>query len=763
MMKRTEGLSKNKKIVLFWMAGILAVIIALIVIIRVRETVEAEYVPKTQAMKAVALALIDRPGCEKTSREHPHFEEKDRGEWYVKYMDYLYETGFLDEEITAPTKEGAAGYLTYEEAGHILKAADDSLAKQLTVTRWNRNHYIRKEQWWLLYESLIPILDSANLMSRMNVLLYGTPATVEGSSEWLAYTDQGNFKFEGLSLDAYIDMEIQILKRGTEIVRMEKVVSETVTYENVWLTQDGTDHFQFFIGSIKRSYPLTKSMKEEEELFQQVADVELKHGKVRKVTLKKDTIQGKVLSVSETEIEIEGYGAVPLAKNFKVYKLYGTFAEQNLDDILVGYALQDFVVADGKLCAALTKREFDARTIRVLLMDTNFKSEFHSSVTLCPAGEATISFDADKEKKTLAAGEALTVTPEDAMFEKGRILITPNQESTEIAISSIQRSIGTPSYGGRIELVKTENGIVIINDLYMEDYLKKVVPSEMPTSYEKEALKAQAVCARSYAYRQIQTNSYYEYGAHVNDSTEFQVYNNAARSEKSDAAVNETYGQMLCLNGKVQEAFYFSTSCGHTTDGTIWGASLSDVPYLRGVLLKSGDQTLDLTTNAAFEAFIKDTSYATYETGFALYRWRMKLTSTKLESVIPGIGTITDMVMIERGTGGIGSKLKVIGTQGEYIIQGQSQIRVLLGDPEQTIVRADGTYLRGSTTLPSAFIHIDNLGQENGVTTFRIWGGGYGHGVGLSQNGAQGMAKTGKTYTEILKKFYTGVEIQDVK
>ena len=176
-----------------------------------------------------------------------------------------------------------------------------------------------------------------------------------------------------------------------------------------------------------------------------------------------------------------------------------------------------------------------------------------------------------------------------------------------------------------------------------------------------------------------------------------------------------------------------------------------------------GIKSLDLTSNAAFEQFIKDTSYSTYKSGFLIYRWRMKLTSIKLESVIPGIGTITDLVMVERGTGGIGEKLKVVGTKGEYMITGQGQIRTMLADPTQTIVRADGSYLRNSTTLPSAFIHIDNLGSENGVTTFRIWGGGYGHGVGMSQNGAQGMAKAGKTYEEILHKFYTDVEIREVK
>lgn len=106
----------------------------------------------------------------------------------------------------------------------------------------------------------------------------------------------------------------------------------------------------------------------------------LKNGKLQKVTLKKKRITGKVLAVKDDSIEIEGYGKIKLDKDFKVYKLYGQFEEQSVSDILVGYDIQEFVVAHGKLCAALTMREFDAKTIRVMIMNTNFQSVFQPSV-----------------------------------------------------------------------------------------------------------------------------------------------------------------------------------------------------------------------------------------------------------------------------------------------------------------------------------------------------------------------------------------------
>ena len=87
----------------------------------------------------------------------------------------------------------------------------------------------------------------------------------------------------------------------------------------------------------------------------------------------------------------------------------------------------------------------------------------------------------------------------------------------------------------------------------------------------------------------------------------------------------------------------------------------------------------------------------------------------------------------------------------------------MLGNTRLVFNRKDGSTYTEWETLPSGFIYIENQGpDENGVTAFTIYGGGYGHGAGMSQNGAQGMAKKGKNYKEILKFFYDGCEIVDI-
>ena len=490
-----------------------------------------------------------------------------------------------------------------------------------------------------------------------------------------------------------------------------------------------------------------------------VADIYLESGKLKKVVLKKDRITGKVLSVKENSIELEGYGNVVLDDNFRVFKVYGEFRQQKMSDILVGYDLQEFVVAGGKICAALTVRAFDASSIRVMIMDTGFESIFHSKVTLWAPVQMTMLYG--EQEKVIEPGEEITITSDDERLKEGRIVFRLPSVQNEISVRSVNRALGAPSYGGTLEIRKEGDGLILVNELFLEDYLTKVVPSEMPSSYEMEALKAQAVCARTYAYKQIQGNTYSQYGAHVDDSTRFQVYNNIKTDVKTQNAVSETYGKLLVLNDEPVEAYYFSTSSGHTTDGTIWGAKASAVPYLQGVLLKEGVEAPNLTNNESFSEFIKDKNYVTYESGFPFYRWETTITSTQLAEKITGIGNILNMTMTERGVGGIGKALRIEGSDGNRTIKGQGEIRSMLGNKNLVITKNDGNTVTGWSTIPSAFIatEIDQI-DENNVITFHIYGGGYGHGVGMSQNGAQGMAKAGMNYEEILKYFYTGVEVK---
>ena len=752
---------KNRMIA--WVSGVVLVVVTLMVII-VKLEPPRDGIIRAQAMKAMALALTDKEECEKRAKERgtSHFSAKEKDNWFVKYMDYLYDEGYLDPELTPASLASAQGYLTYAEAAYMAGQVSGKLKLQAGSTRNNRDQAFPEEDWWQLYGSILKETDPEGKVEEMEAVLYGTPSNLDQAESWTAYTTVGNFGFQGLALDAFLDCEIRFLARSGEMIT-SSLVSRNVVYENVWLAESDGRHFKAYLGTAYREFPVSAKLGGEDGMAGNLADLHMEDGKLVKITMKRDRLSGKVLSVTEDAIEIEGYGEIPLAPNFHVYKVYGDFKVLNASDILVGYNLQEFVAADGKLCAALLEREFDAKTIRVLLMDTGFKSVFHASADLVLGSGADLEYENAKGKmvgERLEAGTQLTVGPNSPYLEYGRMIITPD-EPEAITIRSIERSQGTPVYSGSLEIKGTPEGLVLVNDLFLEDYLTKVVPSEMPPSYEKEALKAQAVCARTYAYRQIQGNTYSQYGAHVDDSTNFQVYNNTSANDKSTQAVKETYGKMLFYEDKPIEAFYFSTSCGRTADAGVWGTDSGKYPYLRAVEVKEGGKSLGKEDNDGFESYIKREDVIAYDTSYPMFRWQTDLPADVASAQISGAGQIQDMTVTDRGPGGIAGELTVTGSDGTVTIKGQSAIRSALGNPSLIITKKDGGTMTGSATLPSAFIAIEKRTGEDGSLSFHIYGGGFGHGVGMSQNGAQGMAKTGKGYKQILDFFYHGTDLRE--
>ncbi len=133
-----------------------------------------------------------------------------------------------------------------------------------------------------------------------------------------------------------------------------------------------------------------------------------------------------------------------------------------------------------------------------------------------------------------------------------------------------------------------------------------------------------------------------------------------------------------------------------------------------------------------------------------MFRWHVDIKASILSAQIPGVGNVTDVNVVSRGLGGIASEVEVKGDGGSYKIKGQSQVRSMLGNTELVIKKQDGSDMTGTAALPSAFISVEKRTAEDGSIVFRVYGGGFGHGVGMSQNGAHSMAKAGKTYKDIL-------------
>ena len=742
-----------------WILGIPVIVLTLILVILIFEP-EKSGITRAAAAKSVALALLSPEELNAWEKTYgaSRFAADEVGEWYVPYLDYLYENDYLDEAETPADREHAEGFLTYREAARIAEQLSGNLKRLVLANRRNGEKAYPAEDWWLLYDSLLKEADREGAVHTETVCIYGTPENIQGCPAWTAYTSLGTLTFYGLSLDSYVDHELSVLLRDGELIHVQKDKGQNTLYRNVWILDGDSQGLMVYIGDIQRRIPFRKNYKKTVELIGNLADLTMDHGKITKVSVKKERISGKVLSVQAGSIELEGYGTVPLDTEYKVLKTYGDVKRQQLSDILVGSENQEFIVAKGKICAAIKEREDAADRIRVLIMGNGFESRYHEKIEItCPGSIKKIQGDSET---MLDPASVISVTSGDGTCSE-RLILEP-QDGSELTVNSLVRAQGTPSYGGRLEILDTENGLVLVNEIDMEAYLKKVIPSEMPSSYEKEALKAQAVCARTYAFVQSRSNSYSEYGAQIDDSTQFQVYNNVDPDEKTAQAVQETYGKMLYYNENPITAYYFSTSCGTTTNATIWDSDPEDTPYLRCLSLQTARSRLSFASEEAFASFIKKKNFPAYDASYPLYRWNFKTNGTIIASHVGGVGKITGVSVTERGPGGVAMKLLVKGSEGETTISGQNAIRSALGDASLTLTLMDGKTSDGWSLLPSGFLAIEETGtDEQGVVQFRVYGGGYGHGVGMSQNGAQGMAKAGMGYEEILKYFYDGVTIEE--
>lgn len=300
-------------------------------------------------------------------------------------------------------------------------------------------------------------------------------------------------------------------------------------------------------------------------------------------------------------------------------------------------------------------------------------------------------------------------------------------------------------YRGYFRFILKNEGITIVNHLNMEEYLYGVVPSEMEPTWPAAALEAQAVAARTYAVSNMK--AYDSRGFDLLPTVASQVYSGVtAEKPSTNAAVDATRGQIVVYNGKPINAFYTGNNGGYSNNcRDVWGMSL---PYLQAVpdkLLPPRTEPLS-PANLAEWLITRPPTYSSHPqySGRSSYRWTLWVSRQEIENRLkPGgnLGRILSVTVTGRSANGLVTKVLVKGTGGDYTVTNDS-IRSRLGG------------LRSNM-----FIVEPKMGPDGLPECFIFYGGGWGHGVGMCQSGAAGMAADGYKCQEILKHYYQGVEL----
>jgi SpoIID/LytB domain len=547
-----------------------------------------------------------------------------------------------------------------------------------------------------------------------------------------------------------------------------------------------------------------------------VANFKYRNGTIVKFTGYVQPVNEKIMSRASSSIELEYSGKMNLSKGASVYKMSEkSISPGSLYSILVGAKnINVYKDKTGKIKTIIMNGETVTDTIRVGIKNQGFQSFQHDRLEFVSPGNIKMEDKRDNKSINVSPGVKITVTPSnnDIMVQTGsenysfknRVYISSQDRGSMINVQSFSRGYGQPSYRGFFEITCTSGKLELINEVDLENYLYQVVPSEMPSSFGLEALKAQAVAARTYALSDLYSGRYAAEGFHVDDSTMSQVYNNSKENSITTQAINESRGLVMKYDGSLVDAKYYSTSHGYGANSSeIWSDNGkfpgTDKPYLDVENYLVNKEKYDLSSEKDAEAFFKNWNLKSYDSNSPYFRWKCTLSRDELKNTIEKnlpityqdqknyiltlinntfesrdipqncLGDLTDIKVTKRGQGGNIMELTIWGTKGTYKVIKELNVRYVLrprksdtgSDNDILIKRIKGDDLKNNSLLPSAFMVLDIARDNaNAIKSVTFYGGGYGHGVGMSQYGAGYLSSKGYTFDKILNIYYKGINLE---
>ena len=735
-------------------------------------------ISRAMAAKTMALTFYTKEELEGLEQV-ANFPDVPQTDPFYPYINGAVKLGLLsgDEDGNFyPEKD-----LTLIQAQALLDRLAPDYDSRMVLDESNQNMPVAYSLWIQLLQTALEEreeeLSSYGITEETRVLL--TAADSGGMF------DNGYYGGAGLDLKPYENTALRYWAKDGEILALLEVTDTTPTIENIYCTASGgTIRMETGAGSVTRPYT--------GQALDGICDITLSEGKATEAVQAAELGLCTVKRVNGQEIYLAEQGLLSWADDFRIYDATGTeWTSQKVSKLICGTEGANYYLKDGKVAGAIITQTVQPDHIRVLIGGAG-----QTKVTISSEGRFTLK--SSEAEKAFSNGEQAVMTADLSWFDSGIVEAAPTGDNP----LSVTFSDGTKrQYFGTVELERRQDGISVINELPLETYLRGVVPHEMPVDFGETALQAQAITARSYAYNQFYANSYCGYGAHLADTVASQVYLGADTAELSDAAIKATEGKCLTAGNEVVTTYFYSTSCGYGADAKeVWSANGTfteeSKPYLTGGT--HGISTENPDTEEEWLAFWQDWEIEGYDDASPWYRWKTyfgagqltEITGAKLKEAAKShpahvevlqedgswkaqtpedVGRLTGISVAKRGESGVMEVLRLDYEKGSVQVKTEYTIRQVLSPTKMTIgdpiylQRKDGESLTGNTILPSGFFAVKEMKNAEGkLTGVALYGGGNGHGVGMSQYGAKGMAEEGKTAEEILEHYYTGTTVQQV-
>ncbi len=705
------------------------------------------YIKRKDAFKAITLTMTTKKDL---LEEENEFDLKNIPS--KVYVNYLLENNIIDKKLS---KKSLEGLLSLQDLYKIYRNMPQNEVVDNIYKKYSKKDKIKIDDFY----KFIIYFNKTHLKSGkakiVNTIIYDIEDNNKNQNK-VKTKFQNYYSDKSRSLFKYIDKYSKLLILDDEIFYAD-IISNEIVYTNVMISTIKNNKVKAFIDGVERDFKLDKNINEYNDKKDILVDLNIRDGLIYKINIRGTKINDTILSIDKNLIELKNHGYLLFDKNMIILDKTN-MQIINISKLIVGLAGYDIYIDKNNYIKFIIKpSEDDYKNVRVLILNDYFKVKHHNTISLYSKSGLKII----RKNTSFETRDIINFT-KDNLEENERIIIKPVEYNKEIEVLSLKRDFGTPGYLGHLEIVRKDNKIYLINEIEIEEYLRKVVPSEMPKSFELEALKAQAVVARTYTCKAIENNRELNYlGANLDDSINYQVYANNAINQKADMAILATKGKKIYYNNILANTFYYSTSAGFSVSSSIWGQKNNSMPYLKSYTISKNKEKVNISTNSEFKKFIEKKDKNAYEKDYDFYRWELETSNRILNEKITKVGNVLDINITKRAQDGIVKEIEVIGENGKYKIIGEANIRFYLSSKYASLLKNNNKKIRAFNSLPSSLFYIEaSKPDDNNLIKFKIKGGGYGHGVGMSQTAANEMAKDKMNYEEIIEFFYENTEIK---
>lgn len=714
-----------------------------------------------------------------------NFKDVDEDNWYNKYINCAYIKG--DMSGVLEDKFDPYGNLTITQTQHLINKYDKN--KKIKIDNTNKDKPISYALWNSIY---LEMIKNENIKQEELVIL-ATKETNKTLKDDYVITDKGLFSFEGIDINLYINTKIKVLVRENEVLSIIEVLETEPTLKRVYIENEANNNIDIFVGGArKRLHIKNENIQLQDNGI--LADIKFKDNELLQIDYYKQTNRGIINRLDENTIRLNNTNYV-LDEDFKIYSnINNNITISDKNNLIIGQDIATYFTKgnENKIYGAIIDTNPVYNNIRVAINDSTYKNLYFNEIKLkATSGLKVFVKGEEKNLKNIH----IKNNQDFSIGKNEIIIIEANNENEGIIFENLKRGYEQPVFYGKIEISKINDKYIVINEIHIEKYLESVLATNSNGNNNEEMLKALAVMYRTLAINYINENNLKYIGANLDDSSKYIGYNNKKTEEIFKNPVVATKGKVLLNENNVIKPTYFSYSSGVTANsGEIWydkeyySYPATNKAYL--LHIKDFEENIyeNLQDDINANIFFKTKDINSVEKDSNWFRWSTTLEESDILKInnnvkelyktekhflktlengkyiykpIEELGKIKDINVKKRGEAGNIMEIEIIGDKNTVLISSDLIIKKVF--TLKSVINNKGDIVENVNILPSTYFVFDKIYDNNGyLKKFTIYGGGYGHGVGLSIYGANQMAKNGKNYEEILLKYYSNTNIIEI-